>query len=135
MSAFRVLAMFPAVLHTHPPAALAAWSLPCCLPLPGDALSLGRSPPRFLHGFPHPACAKVTFSEGLIFPLRPAVSSLPTPPPCPFSSGLGDVLLCVRAVTVSLAVCVTPATPRGGVGGGSVPRTKQVFRNSNNSTR
>lgn len=53
-----LLEFWPRSLHfsaiTHPLAPLAASFFTCCLPLPGDPLSLGHAPPRVLHGFPHP---------------------------------------------------------------------------------
>lgn len=104
----------------HPPAVLAAWFLPCCLPLLGDPLSLGHPSPRFLHSFPHPSPPPSMLKGHVLrrpdLPLRPAVSSPPTPPPWPFSTRLGNVPLCASAVTVSLPVLHWPLHTVG-VGG------------------
>lgn len=113
--------LFPAL--THPPAALAAvlFAPTRGSPISGPFASQIPSwlpPPNVLH----PACSKAPFSGGLNFPLRPAASSLPAPPPSPFSTGLGNMR--EPAVTVSLPVLHYPLHKGGAC---FVPRTKQMF--------
>lgn len=108
----------------HPPAALAShavcpsWGIPYLWAtlLPDFFMA---SPTQV----PHPASSKVTFSEGLIFPLRPAASSPPTPPPCPFSTRLGNVLF-VHLLLLSRCLCYTGHSTRWGWGGLFCARNK-----------
>lgn len=96
-----------------PPLALAP---PMLLAPPGGPPSLGHSPPRFLHGFPHPSPPPgVRQGHVLRRPDLPKTCRvLPShPAPCPFATGLGDMLSCAPAVTVSLSVLHWPLRGQG----------------------
>lgn len=101
---------------THPPAPLATVP-PMLVAPPGGPLSLGHSPPRFLRGFPH-ATPPPGVCQGHVL-RRPDLPTetcrvLPShPAPCPFATGLGHVLPCALAVTVSLPVLQWPLHGQG----------------------
>lgn len=113
---------------TYPPPPLALAPSMLFAP-PGGPPSLGHSPPRFLHGFPHPS-PRVCQGHVLRRPDLPKTCRvLPShPTPCSFATRLGDMLSCAPAVTV-LPVLHWPLHGQGWEGACSVSGTKQVFGN------